>query len=148
MFFCVLTTPSQVSFHFHLPPLTLFYLPSPFTSGNHQALVCVDEFWGVFFFSFINLFTFLTTTPNTPPLWQLSILFSISLKLTSQATEGIISTTHWKISSWNDTSYMPWRTYSECSVTVFPWHIHIESTTKGELNPRIEVYESGNNGRE
>ena len=58
------TTPSQVSFCHHLSHLyPLLPLLTPFPSGHHQTVVCVQES----FFFLLNPFTLLTQ-PLTPAL--------------------------------------------------------------------------------
>ena len=51
------TTQSQVSFHHHLSPLTLFYLPPlPFPSVDHHTVLCVYEVFRTLYIWIIHLF--------------------------------------------------------------------------------------------
>ena len=68
----VFATPSQVSFHQHLCPLSPLLLPTPFPSGNHPTIVCL---WG-FFLRLIPS----PRLPKSPPLTSVS-LFSVSTSL-------------------------------------------------------------------
>ena len=71
--YCVFTTPSQVSFHHHLPSLFLLLLPPhSFPSGNHHTVVCV---WVVFLCFCLTLHHF-HPAPQTPsPLTAVSLLY-------------------------------------------------------------------------
>ena len=63
------TTPSPVSFHYHLFPLhSLLPPPSPF----HHTFVCL---WGFFIFIFAKSLHLFHPACLPPPLWQLSVCF-------------------------------------------------------------------------
>ena len=79
--YCVFTTPSQVSFHHHLSPFILFYLPPhPSPSGNHHTVICVYEFgvcWGLF----CLIPSPFSSSPTNPLPLTVHSLFSVSLFL-------------------------------------------------------------------